>query len=235
MMLVAAVERGDRVTAPFEDSAEPLAMSTGLENPIPATSDVMILDLLRKQGPMSVAQLARVTGVTATAVRQRLNRLRGELLIERVLLRSGRGRPSHRYSLTEKGRRQTGSNFADLAVALWNEVREIKDAEVRRGLLQRLAKRMAAVYAGRVRGETVRERMDALRQVFDERDVTFSIDAQGQLPVLTALDCPYPELAEKDRSVCAMERMMLSELLGENLRLSECRLDGGACCTFETN
>lgn len=204
-------------------------------NPIPATSDVMILDLLRKQGPMSVAQLARVTGVTATAVRQRLNRLMGERLIERMSLRSGRGRPSHRYSLTEKGRRQTGSNFADLAIALWNEIRAIEDPDVRRGLLQRLAKRMAAAYAGRVRGDTVGERMAALRQVFDERDVAFSIVDEGGLPVLTAVDCPYPDLAENDRSVCAMERMLFSELLGENLRLSECRLDGGACCTFETN
>jgi DeoR family suf operon transcriptional repressor len=210
-------------------------MAENLENSLPATSDVMILDLLRKHGPMSVAHLARVTGVTATAVRQRLNRLMGELMIERVLQRAGRGRPSHRYSLTEKGRRQTGSNFADLAIALWNEIREIKDADIRRGLLQRLAKRMAGVYAGRVQGATVHERMNALRQVFDERDVAFTVGTDGQLPVLTALECPYPDLAEKDRSVCAMERMLFSELLGENLRLSECRLDGDSCCTFETN
>jgi predicted ArsR family transcriptional regulator len=213
--------------------ADPVAEN--LDNPIPATSDVMILDLLRKRGPMSVAELARVTGVTATAVRQRLIRLMGDLMIERMLHRAGRGRPSHRYSLTEKGRRQTGSNFADLAIALWNEIREIKDADVRRGLLQRLAKRMAAAYAGRIRGETLGQRMDSLRQIFDERDVEFAVNVDGRLPVLTAVECPYPELVEKDRSVCAMERMMFSELLGENLRLSECRLDGGTCCTFETN
>jgi DeoR family suf operon transcriptional repressor len=200
-----------------------------------ATSDDLILGLLRKHGPMSVAQLAGSTGVTLTAVRQRLNRLMGDSMIERVVQRAGRGRPGHRYSLTEKGRRQTGSNFADLAMVLWNEIREIKDAEVRRGLLQRLAKRMAAVYAGRVQGATAFERMDALRQVFAERDVALTVRMDGQLPVLTALECPYPDLAEKDRSVCAMERMLFSELVGENLRLSECRLDGGACCTFETN
>jgi DeoR family suf operon transcriptional repressor len=210
-------------------------MSERLETTPVATSDDLILGLLRSNGPMSVAQLAGSTGVTLTAVRQRLNRLMGDSMIERVVQRAGRGRPGHRYSLTEKGRRQTGSNFADLAMVLWNEIREIKDAEVRRGLLQRLAKRMAAVYAGRVRGETAFERMDALRQVFAERDVALTVRMDGQLPVLTALECPYPDLAEKDRSVCAMERMLFSELVGENLRLSECRLDGGACCTFETN
>ena len=50
--------------------------------------------------------------------------------------------------------------------------------------------------------------------------------------MLTALACPYPELAKLDRSVCTMEKLMLSEILGENVRLSECRLDGANCCTF---
>jgi predicted ArsR family transcriptional regulator len=209
-------------------------MANPSEKPAAPMSDVTILDLLRKQGAMSVGQLAVATHVTATAVRQRLNRLMSESLVERVAVRYGRGRPRHGYSLTEKGRRQTGSNFADLAIALWNEIREIKDADVRRGLLQRLAKRMAAVYAGRVTGDTLDERMQSLGRLFDERDVEFAVDRRNQLPVLQARECPYPELAEHDRTVCSMERMLFSELLGESVRLSECRLDGGACCTFET-
>jgi DeoR family suf operon transcriptional repressor len=96
------------------------------------SSDIGILDLLRKTGPLGVRELAQATRVTATAVRQRLSRLMAQALVDRELEHASRGRPSHRYRLTEKGRRQTGANFADLAVALWNEVRGIKDAEVRR-------------------------------------------------------------------------------------------------------
>jgi predicted ArsR family transcriptional regulator len=53
--------------------------------------------------------------------------------------------------------------------------------------------------------------------------------------VLTAVACPYPELAEQDRGVCAMERMMFSEMVGERLKLTDCRLDGDACCRFVAN
>jgi predicted ArsR family transcriptional regulator len=54
--------------------------------------------------------------------------------------------------------------------------------------------------------------------------------------VLTALACPYPELAEQDRGICAVEKLVFSELLGEKVRLTECRLDGASnCCRFETN
>ena len=202
------------------------------------TSDAGLLDLLRQDGPLSVAQMAMQTGVTATAVRQRLTRLLAQGDIERSIERngrepSGRGRPVHRYGITDKGRRKAGSNFGDLAIALWQEVREIKDPEIRRGLLQRLSKRMARLYAGEVRGSNLDEKMESLASVFRERQIPFAVDRSGEQPVLQARACPYPELAEQDRTVCSVERIMFSELLGEGVHLSNCRLDGGGCCTFE--
>lgn len=197
------------------------------------SSDAAVLDLLRKSGPLSVAQLAVAMNVTATAVRQRLTRLLARGDIQRAVERSGRGRPGHRYDLTEKGRRRTGANFADLAIALWQEVREIKDPDIRRGLLARLSGRLSALYSGQVRGSSAEERMQSLAELFRERRIPFDVERTHDLPVLHARACPYPELAEQDRSVCSMERMMFSELVGENLRLSQCRLDGHNGCTFE--
>ena len=197
------------------------------------SSDVGIVDLLRKSGPLGVLELTKATGVTPTAVRQRLVRLMGAGLVDRVVSRAARGRPSHRYALTEKGRRQAGGNFADLAIALWREVRAVEDAEVRKGLLQRIAKTMAAMYSPHVAGATTAERMRSVSRIFAERNVPFAVDESGSLPVLTAEACPYPELAEQDRGICALERMMFSELVGDRLKLSDCRLDGDDCCRFE--
>jgi predicted ArsR family transcriptional regulator len=197
------------------------------------SSDIALLDLLRKSGALSVAQLAAAMQVTATAVRQRLTRLLAQGDIQRAVERTGRGRPGHRYALTEKGRRRAGSNFADLAIALWQEIREIKDPEVRRGLLQRISRRLATLYSGQIRGSSLEERMESLAELFRERRIPFEVERAGDLPLLHATACPYPDLAEQDRSVCSMERMMFSEMVGENLRLSNCRLDGHNCCTFE--
>lgn len=199
------------------------------------TSDARLLDLLKQQGTMSIADLASATAVTATAVRQRLTRLMAQGLIERVTERAGRGRPSHRYSLTEKARRQAGNNYGDLAIMLWEEIRSVKDQEIRRGLFQRLAAAMARFYAGRMKGTTPSARMESLKELFAERRVPMEVDSTGQLPVLTVVDCPYPELAEKDRGICAVEKMMFAELLASPLRLSQCRLEGHSCCQFETS
>src|SRR5438105_15930644 len=102
------------------------------------SSDLALLDLLRKHGSLSIAQLKAAMQVTATAVRQRLVRLLKQGDIERSAQRISRGRPMHRYGLTEKGHRRAGAHFADLAAARWPERREIKAPEVRRGLLARI-------------------------------------------------------------------------------------------------
>ncbi len=141
------------------------------------TSDSDIVGLLRETGSMCVSELARATDVTPTAVRQRLSRLMDQGLVGRHTLRSGRGRPSHRYVLTEKGQRQSGSNFVDLATVLWQEIRSISEPAVRRGLIARLAKRMAGLYADRVQGETAKAtRMEGVAEVFGERNVPLAVD-----------------------------------------------------------
>jgi DeoR family suf operon transcriptional repressor len=187
---------------------------------------------------MSVSQVALKTAVTATAVRQRLSRLMGQGMVERVATRSGRGRPSHRYSLTEKARRQAGNNFSDLAMVLWHEVRAVKDQEVRRGLLERIADAMATMYKDRLTGADLPARLESLKELFGERRIPLEIQhdtLNQQLPVLTVTECPYPELAEQDRSICAVEKMLFAKLLEGPIRLSQCRLDGHSCCQFQTN
>jgi predicted ArsR family transcriptional regulator len=191
-----------------------------------------MVDFMRRHGAVTISSLVAEMGVTATAVRQRLARLMEDGLIERHAERKTRGRPNHKYSLTEKGEQSAGTNFGDMAVVLWEEVRSVEDPSVRRGLLKRIADRLVDKYRGQVGGESLDSRMTALAELMGEREIPFRVDTNGELPVLTALACPYPELAKLDRGVCTMEKMMLSEILGESVKLSECRLDGASCCTF---
>jgi predicted ArsR family transcriptional regulator len=196
-------------------------------------SDTGIMDLLRKQQAMTVSALAEALGVTATAVRQRLTRLMAQGHVERTSRKAGRGRPCHHYRLTTKGRRKAGSNFGDLAVALWKEIVAIEDPLVRRGLIQRVSRRLADAYANQIEGSTVEERMEQLAAVFRDRRVSMFVEHDEGKPRLTALSCPYPDLANGDRNICAMERQLLTKVLGTRLHVLQCRLDGDTCCSFE--
>ena len=199
------------------------------------TSDSTILDLLRKSDGLTVTELADAMEVTPTAVRQRLNRLMAQEFVERSASRHGRGRPIHHYKLTDKGRRKAGSNFADLAVALWQEISRLEDAEIRRRMMQRLASRLAVMYSDRIQGRTLEEKMQSLSELFAERRIPMDVHQSDTLPILTTTACPYPDLAEQDRSICSMEQMLFSELLGAEVQLASCRLDGAECCSFQSN
>lgn len=215
-------------------------------------TDSRLIDLLRIEPALGVGEIAARLGVTATAVRQRLDRLMRAGLVDRGLAaasagggRSGtdapatrRGRPGHTYSLTEKGRRTGGDNFRDLAIVLWQEIRGVRDPAVRRGLIARIGVAMADMYRPDVAGETPLERLESTADMLRSRQIACGVEAPqataaaAALPVLVSHACPYPDLAELDRGICAAERAMLQDLVGSAVRLSACRLDGDACCRF---
>jgi len=205
-----------------------------MSTPVP-TSDSHLLDLLRVAGSMGVAQLATQVEVTPTAIRQRLMRLMAQGLVEREAVRNGRGRPKHLYRLTDRGLRLTGSNFGDLALALWREIGLTGSNERQREMVQRIARALAAEYADQVQGSTITERMQSLSELLAHRRIPTSVGDFAHQLVITAHACPYPKLAEQDRRICEMEKMLFSELLGQEVELTQCRLDGGTACRFQAD
>ena len=199
------------------------------------TSDSGLLDLLRITGPLGVSDLADAMEVTPTAVRQRLTRLMGQNSIQREATRNGRGRPRHRYWLTEKGLSLTGSNFTDLAVTLWREIRNTADPALQRDTLRRIARALAISYADKIEGVTPEQRMRSLAALLTERRIPVSVEKTDQGAVLTEHVCPYPKLAEQDQEICNVERMMFTELLGQPIELTQCRLQGGSECRFQAS
>jgi DeoR family transcriptional regulator, suf operon transcriptional repressor len=199
------------------------------------SSDAEFLDLLRTTGSLSVAEMADAMEVTPTAIRQRLTRLMSREIIQREPIRNGRGRPKHRYWLTDKGMRMTGSNFTDLAMVLWKEVRALGDAELRRDVLRRLSQALAKGYSSQIQGNTPAERLHSVAEILAQRRIPSTVDETSGNPTLTTHACPYQELAEKDHSICTMERMMISELVGGDVKLTKCRLEGDEQCRFQVS
>lgn len=299
--------------------------------------DAQLLRTLGDDRAWCVGDLIKPMGVTATAIRQRLERLLEAGLVEREKLATGRGRPAFGYRLTEQGRRCAGADPGALAEAMWQELLELQDESVRFRLLAGIAKRLGRGLAsdwgtadesatvtvsatgsqtagfevaktgkpsddfagsnsgnalgagGVVAGDRLVDDADVLSQHRLNRSPTDSpVDAQtGQvppcsasplqastrpampdpadgleqrlrqigeslakrrittrirfssdfgrdLPVLDVPHCPYPTLrdATSDRSMCELERRMLSEALGGPVELSNCVLDGDSVCRF---
>ena len=193
-----------------------------------------LIELLREAQQLTVGQLVAAMGVTATAVRQRLIRLMAFGLISRTQTTAGRGRPSHHYELTDKGRQAANNNLGDLAVVLWEEVHQIADPDLRRKVISGVVERLAKKYEAQMQGETVEERMRSFSQLFAERDIPVSVEHKDGLPVIKVSGCPYPTLADDSRDICEMEQQLLERVIGHPVDLCQCQQDGDQCCSFQT-
>src|SRR6266446_4150494 len=196
-------------------------------------SDGQFLNELHRIGPKTVQDICSAIGVTATAIRQRLWRLQGSGFVARDLVRTGRGRPHYVYRVTDKGLRQLGDNYGDLALILWREIRSIPDPEVRRTITSRVRDALVS-RLGRFEG-VLQDRMQRLGDSLLSRGYDVEVGSQGALPILRENNCPYQELAEEDRDICGLEREVFEQALGTEVRLTQCCLDGHHCCEFEAS
>jgi predicted ArsR family transcriptional regulator len=200
--------------------------------------DRELLSALRGGDAAGVGDLTDRLGVTATAVRQRIDRLLEMGLIDREKVVAGRGRPTYRYQLTVLGHQRAGANASELADAMWREIMLIDNSDVRQALLSSIAARLGRQFVDQVSDDdsdgTIESRMQRLSSMLADRQIETAVTHEGALPVLDMSSCPYPSLTEasQDRAMCRLEEQMISEALGQPMHLSSCRLDGDSCCQF---
>jgi predicted ArsR family transcriptional regulator len=197
-------------------------------------ADGQFLSDLHRMGPATVQDIGRVMRVTATAVRQRLTRLQASGLIERTLVRSGRGRPHHCYRLTGNGLRQLGDNYADLAMILWRELQSIPDDAIRQQVTDRIQAAFVARFGRRIGGSMV-DRLRGFAATLSDRGFDISVEHRDGVMVLRENSCPYQEMAEQDRSICQLELAVFEQALGVKLSQTKCCLNGDHCCEFEVS
>lgn len=197
--------------------------------------DQLVLDLLRRGEGLTVNDLTEKLEVTATAVRQRLDRLESAGYLERRKHSHGRGRPTFAYFLTDLGWRQVGVTYTDLAISLWSEILAIPDSQLRSEIIQRVSQRMGRAFRDLLPEGTLDDRMRSLANVMLSRRIPASFEREAGIPVLAVHACPYPDLVQRDqdRSLCRLEQEVLSQAIGQQMELSQCKLDGHGCCQFK--
>jgi len=197
--------------------------------------DQLVLDLLRRHEGLTVVDLTDKLEVTATAVRQRLDRLENAGYVERRKNSVGRGRPTFSYFLTDLGWRHVGVTYTDLAVALWGEIIQLDDDTAKVRLIERVSKRMGRSFKDLLPEGSIEDRMKSLAGLMAARRIPASFVSIEGLPILSVHACPYPDLTslDIDRSLCQLEQQVLSEAVGQPLELSCCKLDGHGSCQFK--
>lgn len=196
-------------------------------------SDREFLQRLNGLGASTVQEICAALGVTATAVRHRLVRLQAAELVSRELVRTSRGRPHHVYRVTQLAIRELGDNYADLAQILWRELKNIEEPAVRERVVNRVEDALARQVGNVTASAPLDHRVAQLTGALRDRGFQVEMDRSKALPILRENNCPYFELASEDSTICEMEREVFRRVLGADVKLTQCCLDGHHCCEFE--
>ena len=192
-----------------------------------------VIEYIKRNGSATIKELEDLLGVTTNAVRQHLQGLQADGYIERRQVNSGVGRPHHAYLISAKAHELFACHCDDLALTLLEEVFALEGQERAQVLLGRVGDRLAKRYATGVRGEMLQERVEQLAEVLYHRGVLTDINVQDEnVIVLQAYNCPYHELAQEHRSICEMDEEVMRKVLGSDVNLSACMMDGHRGCSF---
>ncbi|MCL4863112.1 MAG: DeoR family transcriptional regulator [Caldilineaceae bacterium] len=197
------------------------------------TATWQIVEYLQRFGSATIKELEQHLGVTTTAVRQHLSTLQAEGYIQRRAIHDGVGRPHHAYTTTEKTRELFACNCDDLALTLLQEVFALEGKEKTALLLERVGYRLANRYSPSVRSAILQDRVEELAGALYRQGVLTDVaTADDNTIILKTYNCPYHDLAQEHREVCEMDEGMMRQLLGSDVNLSACMMDGHGSCSF---
>src|SRR5918992_1497855 len=111
-----------------------------------------VLDLLKRNGEQTVAQLGAALGLSGVGVRRHLEVLEQLGLVRQTTRPQGRGRPAYVYALTETGHDLFPRNYHQLVAQLLEAATSELGAEAVERLFDHRQRELAEVYADRTQG-----------------------------------------------------------------------------------
>lgn len=191
-----------------------------------------MLDHLHRERGGTAKTLASVTGLSVAGVRQHLNAMQRDGLVQAQVQRGHVGRPALVYALTERGEGLYPKNYDALTVLLLEEVRATAGSDALQRVMQRIAARMADQRMDRVAGRPLAERVEETTKILREIGSVAEWERRGDEFFIFQCTCPYPNVARRNSAVCALEVDFVRRLTGADARLTTSLLRGDRACTY---
>lgn len=198
------------------------------------TTRYRILEIMKEQGDVTVAELARKLEMAPVSVRHHLDVLQGENLIcsPRVRRRGTVGRPLQVYALTEAANAHFPRNHESLAMRMLDEIKGLLPADQLQGMLERMADSEARQAPPVPDDATLEQRVELTVAFLNQRGYLARYERQSDAFVLYTLNCPYSGVSEQHRELCAMDLRLISTLLGAPPVPVNRLAEGGCRCAY---
>ena len=179
-----------------------------------------VLDLLKRNGEQTVAQLGAALGVSGVAVRRHLEVLEHVGLVGQTTRAQGRGRPAHVYALTELGHDLFPRNYHQLVAQLLEAATSELGPEAVERLFDHRQHELAELYGGRTRGQPLPKLASALAAIQDENGYMADCAAAGDGQfVVREHNCAIARVAGSWPTACAHELALFRQLAGPEVEV----------------
>jgi predicted ArsR family transcriptional regulator len=153
-------------------------------------------------------------------------------LIEAREERGRVGRPTLVYSLTDKADALFPKRYDMLASVILEEIRSEDGNEKLHQILNKVASRLASPHVDRVEGKPLPERVKETVRVMEEQGCMVDWEERDGEYLIDEYTCPFPKVAERDRSVCALHVEFVRVMSGGDTRLTRSLMRGENACTY---
>jgi predicted ArsR family transcriptional regulator len=196
-----------------------------------------IVDRLKRAPATTAPQLAAEFGLTDTAVRQHLDVLEQQGLVEKAPSPAqGRGRPPVRWRLTPLADELFPDRHGDLTVELIDGIRrslgeEALDRVIEARTADQEASYRAALPAG---GSSVKVRVRRLAEIRTREGYVAEALDDGRSVLLVEHHCPICDAASSCQGLCRGELELFRRVLGDDVTVerTDHLLSGGDRCAY---
>ena len=205
-----------------------------------STREQILAHLKRRPG-QGVDALAGVLGLAPMTIRQHLEKMMRDNLIEAQTERRPIGRPAHVYFLTSQGEERFPRAYDRLAELLLDELSSVAETapvkgtaapERREQLLQRIARRAADPHLRELEGLSGVQRWQSAAKILRQESGFTELEARSAGYELREYNCVYQRVAESHNDVCSFHTRYVSALVGEAVELVSCKCSGADVCGF---
>jgi DeoR family suf operon transcriptional repressor len=196
-----------------------------------STKDRILQTLLRKP-KITINEIAEAVGINPISVRHHLSNLEKEGLIAAEEERHGVGRPRLVYSLTQDGMERFPTKYLRLTTRLLTQMKESMPALAVAQLFNQVAEDMAREYSEKIKGMSMEERLDFVKDMLAQEGFTVEWEKKGREYQIHEISCPYYQIGIAHPEVCTVDQTLISKMLALPANKVQCILDGGAHCTY---
>jgi predicted ArsR family transcriptional regulator len=195
-------------------------------------SRTRILEILRK-GRSTLTDLKNKLDISPTAIRQHLEILEKNSLVDKMPLRYGAGRPKYVYALTDKADSFFPKAYETLAQDLLTTIVDKWGKKELMNTLQEIAKSRGKELSNNIQGKTEKERLGNAVNIMNEMGYYIDLEKDKEGYCIKVHNCVFSNLIKNHESlVCNHDHTLFQTILDSKIKKGRSRTQGAEYCSF---